>query len=62
MQGGNALFFYIIISKENDMTDEQRLLVEAKLFDAMRAFHDLDDKENRFSQMLLKIGGLLKVG
>ncbi len=23
---------------------------------------DLDDKENRFSQMLLKIGGLLKVG
>lgn len=23
---------------------------------------DLDDKENRFSQMLLKVGGLLKVG
>lgn len=23
---------------------------------------DLDDKENRFSQMLLNIGGLLKVG
>ena len=23
---------------------------------------DLDDKENRFSQMLLRIGGLLKVG
>lgn len=23
---------------------------------------DLDDKENRFSQMLLKIGGMLKVG
>lgn len=23
---------------------------------------DLDDKEDRFSQMLLKIGGLLKVG
>lgn len=23
---------------------------------------DLDDKENRFSQMLLKAGGLLKVG
>ena len=23
---------------------------------------DLDDKDNRFSQMLLKIGGLLKVG
>lgn len=23
---------------------------------------DLDDKQNRFSQMLLKIGGLLKVG
>lgn len=23
---------------------------------------DLDDKENRFSQMLLKIGGLLRVG
>ena len=23
---------------------------------------DLDDKENRFSQMLLQIGGLLKVG
>ena len=23
---------------------------------------DLDDKENRFSQMLLKMGGLLKVG
>ena len=29
------------------MTDEQRLLVESKLFDAMRAFHDLDDKEKR---------------
>lgn len=29
------------------MTDEQRLLVEARLFDAMRAFHDLDDKEKR---------------
>lgn len=23
---------------------------------------DLDDKENRFSQMLLKVGGLLKIG
>ncbi len=23
---------------------------------------DLDDKENRFSQMLLKVGGMLKVG
>lgn len=23
---------------------------------------DLDDKENRFSQMLLKVGGLLRVG
>jgi len=23
---------------------------------------DLDDKQNRFSQMLLKVGGLLKVG
>ena len=23
---------------------------------------DLDDKENRFSQMLLRVGGLLKVG
>ena len=23
---------------------------------------DLDDKENRFSQMLLKVGGLLQVG
>ncbi len=23
---------------------------------------DLDDKENRFSQMLLKVGGLVKVG
>ena len=23
---------------------------------------DLDDKENRFSQMLLQVGGLLKVG
>ena len=23
---------------------------------------DLDDKENRFSQMILKLGGLLKVG
>ena len=23
---------------------------------------DLDDKENRFSQMLLEVGGLLKVG
>ena len=23
---------------------------------------DLDDKKNRFSQMLLKVGGLLKVG
>ncbi len=23
---------------------------------------DLDDEENRFSQMLLKVGGLLKVG
>ena len=23
---------------------------------------DLEDKDNRFSQMLLKIGGLLKVG
>ena len=23
---------------------------------------DLDDKENRFSKMLLKVGGLLKVG
>ena len=23
---------------------------------------DLDDKENRFSQMLLKVGGLFKVG
>lgn len=23
---------------------------------------DLDDKENRFSQMLLRVGGLLKIG
>ena len=23
---------------------------------------DLDDKENRFSQMILNVGGLLKVG
>ncbi len=29
------------------MTDEQRLLVETRLFDARRAFHDLDDKEKR---------------
>lgn len=34
------------------------------MFELLNEFDliDLDDKENRFSQMLLKVGGLLKVG
>lgn len=47
------------ISEENFYRVASILLFELENeFDLI----DLDDKENRFSQMLLKVGGLLKVG
>ncbi len=46
--------------KENDFYRIASIL----MFELENEFDliDLDDKENRFSQMLLKIGGLLKIG
>lgn len=47
------------ISEENFYKVASILLFELENeFDLI----DLDDKENRFSQMLLNVGGLLKVG